>query len=84
MIASLAQDTVIVLIIVHRPLDIIMVRGILERRFIAILTETIGRTTMAKFISMLQNERRLRALTGLDFATFMASSPRSRMQWSTI
>src|SRR6266536_1421782 len=30
---------------------------------------------MTKFISMLQNERRLRALTGLDFATFMALLP---------
>ena len=30
---------------------------------------------MIKFISMLQNERRLRALTGLDFAMFMALLP---------
>ena len=30
---------------------------------------------MAKFISMLHNEHRLRALTGLDFATFMAFLP---------
>src|SRR6266496_6585013 len=30
---------------------------------------------MTKFISMLQNERRLRALTGLDFDTFMALLP---------
>jgi hypothetical protein len=30
---------------------------------------------MTKFISMLQNERRLRALTGLDFDTFMAFLP---------
>jgi hypothetical protein len=30
---------------------------------------------MAKFINMLQNERRLRALTGLDFDTFMALLP---------
>ena len=30
---------------------------------------------MVKFISMLQNERRLRALTGLDFDTFMALLP---------
>jgi hypothetical protein len=30
---------------------------------------------MIKFISMLQNERRLRALTGLDFAMFMELLP---------
>ncbi len=30
---------------------------------------------MAKFTSMLQNEGRLRALTGLDFDTFMALLP---------
>jgi hypothetical protein len=52
-----------------------MVRGYTIAAFSRALDTRYRKTDMTKFISMLQNERRLRALTGLDFATFMALLP---------